>query len=202
MKRKAGLITTLVFVTHLGATNQLGPELERGIARSNPQAVTITLTPSKSVFRLGEQILVKAQLNNKSDQTILIGIGRSFSNGTSRLTITVEDHTGVHHPKWRGAVDFVGRMEFTEAVVRELAALPPGYFFGRTFSLECGDFDVLCRPGKFRIHATYKADPFIDDAWSNPLLPHLGKVRALPYPAWVGEIEAEAWVEIARGHEP
>lgn len=154
-----------------------------------PISVKISL-PNKT-FEVGEKISVRVEISNIGTTDLFLG--RRFpqiEQWIYALNLRVRDASGIYLQQSVALPPFMKQVDksehFCNALVKDWLALPPGYFFGTTITLDPKVYDGLSKPGRYEVQALYTSMGMEADLYYNRLSLEPDSIKDLPFHSWRG----------------
>src|SRR2546426_5866152 len=117
----------------------------------NAGPLAIIIHPLKTVYKVGESIQVRAELQNRGPDTFFVGRDIPLTEWITWLELSVTDEHGhasdrvyFFHPQMP---DYDPQQSIEDALARFWITLPPGYFYGTVNTVASTTYEFLQRPG-------------------------------------------------------
>ncbi len=160
--------------------------------------VSVRISANRTRFSPGEDVALHVEIWNEGTEDLFIHKSISTaSNALSKLALTIYRGQEAVGPKFSVAVDcFCGERSTYPPLATELPkywiAVPSQHFYGGEVIMRASEFQQLKVPGQYRIQGRYSSRGFLAQDINNPLAHYSDELKALPYPAWVGEIDSNS----------
>jgi hypothetical protein len=168
------------------------------VARTNTEPrISVRISTDRTRFRLGEDVPLRVEVWNDGQENLFIHKEISIaSNALAKIAPTVYRGTEKVGPKFLIAADcFCSERSTYPPLADELPrywiAVPPQHFYGAVIVMRASEFG-LTTAGKYRVQAKYSSRGFLAQDINNPLAHYVLELKALPYQAWVGEVESNS----------
>jgi len=179
------------------STSQSGAKL------SPPTDIAVRLSLQKKTYTVGENIQVRVQIENLSDQPIVVS--NLISNSDNRegyVEFTLSDKAGRREfPQTRLIADALApfpQQPDWHLILGRWIVLYPNCSMTSHLSVDGATFPFLSKPGRYRLSGAYSSAGLAYPTNYRSLGLNEEDVRSLKFSAWSGKVHSNAvWITIA-----
>ena len=161
--------------------------------QKQPANLKITIKPEKDVYRIGDPIRLRVQIENIGQDPLYIGNHIPTYDWIYHLEFIVADERGhvsqATHFFNPNMPDFDPRESELSALTKDWIVIPPGTFFGSVVTLLPSLYSSLGTPGAYEIGALYTSEGLDANTNYNRLASSTSFLEQLPYKAWTGTLK-------------
>ncbi len=169
---------------------------------SRVDGVEARLSLKKMKFAVGEAINITVDVYNRGATDLFVHKEISQAIGTiCFVEFRVYDEKENLSPQRTFSAPLLpppkAAETFSEALMKSWFALPPGYHYGRTITIDDDMVPLLRKPGRYRLVATFFSQGMSTRLYTNPLLAFPEEIQKLPYKDWMGQVDTNSvWIRI------
>lgn len=179
-----------------------GLEVAKESKEKNDVEIEVRLSPVQGRYQVGDPINIKVEICNKGRTGVFVGNSiPEIADWIYNLRLTVVDSQGRVSPSMTASPPFVSPKysseAFSSALIRRWLVLYPGYYLGRTITIDSTTFQFLRHAGQYKISGVYSSQGMDAPLYYNPLSKETDSIQKLAYPQWKGTLTTnEISVEI------
>jgi len=158
-------------------------------------ALTVRLVSLKEVYKLGDPVQLRIEIENVGPTPIYVGNEIPTHDWLYHLDLNVTDTDGkvsnkLHffHPQ----MPDVPQESDIIALTKRWLVLQPGYFYGTIVQINPEFFESMRKPGEYWIQGIYSCEGIEANVSYNQLARSPAFVEQLPYRSWKGRVQTNA----------
>ena len=190
----------LALATFFFLANRIEPQSTRQSA--NGSAISVRLVQPDYTFRPEDPFEVRVEINNVSDQTLLICRDLSVASTKScSWTFSIHDATGrsVQSRGWSADRVVTKREDFATALITNWIATAPRYSYSTSIDISLAFWQPAA--GRYRLSATLRSDGPQGQSIYNDLSRYPDELAKLPYVGWSGDVQSNSiWITVGPSH--